>query len=117
MQLAAELADVPGALGDLLLAPPVRHRAEERDQRRRSGQDHLLVDALLDQRRVLLERCAEERLARQEHDHEVGRVLELAPVALGAQLADVVAHLACVIGELRLARDLVLRLDATRGTR
>ena len=48
-------------------------------------------------------RGAEVRLVWQEHDDEVRRGLELAPVRLGRQLRHVLAHLACVVGEVRLA--------------
>ena len=50
--------------------------------------------------RVVLQGRLEDGLAGQEHDHELGRGLELLPVALGAQLGHVVADLAGVIGQL-----------------
>jgi len=37
---------------------PVRDCLEQRDQRRRGGEDHLWLDAVLDQPRILLERGA-----------------------------------------------------------
>ena len=59
------------------------------------------------------------RLARQEHDHELGRVVELAPVRLAAEAGQVVAHLPRVVGERAQALGLVLRFDRVeiRGQR
>jgi len=54
------------------------------------------LEAALDEREVLLERRAEERLARQEHHHHVRRAVELLPVGLGPELVHVVPHLARV---------------------
>ena len=59
---------------------------------------------------VLLLGDADERLVRDEHDHEVGRRLELAPVRLLRELAEMVAHLTRVIGEIAVADVFVLRL-------
>jgi hypothetical protein len=47
----------------------------------------------------VLEGGAEERLAGQEHDDELGRVVELAPVRLARELRHVVAHLPRVVRE------------------
>ena len=49
----------------------------------------------------MLQRGAEERLARQEHDDELGRGVELAPVRLARQLRHVLAHLARMFDEPR----------------
>src|SRR5262249_46307358 len=63
-------------------------------------EDHLLVDAVLDERGILLERCAQKRLARDEQDDELGGLGELRPVALRRQLRDVVANLPRMVAEL-----------------
>ena len=52
------------------------------DQRARRGEDHVRAPCVLLERRVVLVRDAEVRLVREEHHDEVGRRLELAPVAL-----------------------------------
>ena len=80
---------------------PYATALQQRDQRRRRREDHLLVDAVLDQRRILLERGAQERLARDEQHDELRRLVELRPVALRRELHDVIAHLARVVAELR----------------
>src|SRR5258707_8305514 len=108
VELAPEVADRARGLRDRLLAPAVRDRAEQRDQRRRCRDDHLLVHAVLDQRRILLERSAQERLAGDEEDHELGGLVELRPVALRRQLRHVVAHLPRVLAQLRDPRLLVV---------
>ena len=73
VELAAELADLLGVLGQLFLAPAVGDGAQQRDQGGRAGRDDPLVDAVLDQRRVVLQGGAEEGLAGQEHDDELRR--------------------------------------------
>ena len=62
------------------------------------------LDAGLEQRRVVVERGAEERLVAEEHDDELGRRLELLPVALLAELRHVLADEARVPREVRAAR-------------
>ena len=69
------------------------------------GDQHLLLDALLDQRGVGLERRVVEVLAGQEQDHEVGRLRELRPVAACRQLAHVVAQQPRVLGQVPVAVD------------
>ena len=51
------------------------------DQRARRGEDHVRAPCVLLERRVVLVCRAQVRLVREEHDDEVGRRLELAPVA------------------------------------
>ena len=81
VELAAELAHLARALGDRLLLPAscatVRRRI---DQRARRGEDDVRAPRVLLERRVVLVRHAQVRLVREEHDDEVGRRLELAPV-------------------------------------
>ncbi len=52
---------------------------------------------------VELQRRAQQRFTRHEHDHDVGRWLEVRPVALVGQANDVVFHLASVVPQLRVA--------------
>ena len=68
------------------------------------GDDHAGLGAGLEERAVLVERGPVEAFV-DEHDDELGRRLELAPVALLPELADVVAHLGRVprhVGALQL---------------
>ena len=110
MQIAPDLRHRARILGDALLLPAVGDRTQQRDQRRRRGDEHALARALLQQRRVGLERRVREVLARQEQEDEVGRRLELVPVGLGRQTPDVLAQQARVRGERRGAGRLVVRL-------
>ena len=103
IELAAELADLARILGGGLLLPDRRDRPQQRDQVRRRRDDDVRLPRGFVDRRVVLVGGAEERLVRDEHDDEVRRGLELGPVALGGEPVHVVAHLACVIGEPRVA--------------
>ena len=85
----AEVADRPRVLLHLLLPPAVGHGPQERDQGRGRREDHPLLHPVFDEAGVLLQRRAEEGLARQEEDHELRRRLELAPVALLGELLEV----------------------------
>ena len=69
--------------------------------------DDALVDAELDQRRILLERGAEEDFAGKEQDDELRRGIELLPVRLAAEGDHVVAHLPRVVGEAGALRRFV----------
>ena len=60
---------------------------------------------------VLLERGAEEHLAGQEHDHEIRARVDVRGVALGRQLRHVRADLPGMVGEQRLPRRLVGRVE------
>ena len=60
---------------------------------------------------ILLERRAEEHLARQEHDDELRRCRDVGIVALRAELREVRAHLARVLDEQRLPRRFVGRFE------
>jgi len=92
VDLPAQAVDLPRAGGHLLLLPPVGHGLEKRDERRGGGENHLAEAAVLDEARVVLDGGAEEGLAGQVHDHELGRLLELVPVGLGPQPVHVGAH-------------------------
>src|ERR1700757_2334454 len=56
---------------------------------------------------ILLDRRAEEALARQKHHDEVGSRIELLPVRLRLECGDVLSHVPCEIGEA-LSPDLVV---------
>ena len=68
---------------------------------------------------VVLQRGREQRLARHEHDDDVGRRLEVRPVALVAEPVDVVLHLPRVVPQLRVARRVVFAVHRVevRGQR
>ena len=98
--MLAQFADGLGVLGKLFLAPAVRHRTQQLDQRCRRGDNHLLIHAHLDQAGVLVQSRAEERLARKEQHDKLRRRVELAPIGLRTELVDVVPHLARVVLEV-----------------
>jgi hypothetical protein len=99
IELLAERMHLTRVLRDRLLMPARGDRAQEGDQRRRRGGNHLRLPRVLVQPWIVVVRDAEERLVRQEHDDEVRRGRELAPVRLRRQLADVVAYLSRVARE------------------
>ena len=71
----------------------------------------MLLDAELDEIRILFERGAEKHLARQEHHDEVGARMDVRGVALGRELGHVRADLPRVFAEERLAAGFVWRLE------
>src|SRR5205807_9223175 len=83
VQQAAVLAYLARVLLHRLLLPAVRDGAQQRDQRRRAGGDDALLDSAFDERRVLLQRGAEEHFTWQEHDDELRRRRDLLEVAFG----------------------------------
>ncbi len=103
VQLARGLGDLARRLGDQLLAPAVVDRPQQPDQRRRRRHQDLLLDAVLDQRGVLGEGRLVDPVGGHEHHDELGRRVELALVALGGELGDVLAGLARVAGRVHLA--------------
>ena len=66
---------------------------------------------------VGLQRRAQQRLARHEHDDDVGRRLEVRPVGLVAEPDDMVLHLARVIAQLLLALRVVVALERVEERR
>src|SRR5690606_19126453 len=54
VEVLAEPCDLGGIDGQRLLPPAIGHGAQQRDQRGGRGGDHLLADAVLDQRGILL---------------------------------------------------------------
>ena len=70
-KLAAEPRHFPVVLGKSFLAPRVRHRREQGDQRDRAREQYPLPHPVLDQLEIVLERGAEQRLSGQEHHHHL----------------------------------------------
>jgi len=102
VQLAPERAHLAGALCDRLLLPAVVDGAQKPDKVRRGRGNDVVRNGELDQRSVLLERGAQERLVREEHDDELGSRGQLPPVRLLAEPLDVLPHVPCVVDEPRL---------------
>jgi len=113
VQLARGVSDLARRLRDQLLAPAVVHRPQQADQRGRGSHQDLLGDAVLDQPGVLGERRLVDAVGGDEHHDELGRGVELALVALGGELGDVLARLARVARGVQLA--LVLARALERG--
>ncbi len=111
LRYLGEGADLGGVLRQVLLPPSVGHRPQQGDQRGGRGQNDILLHAGFDQRRVALQRGAEETFAGQEQDGEFGRVVELLPIGFAAQRRQVSAHLAGVVGKAGLARRFVGGFD------
>ncbi len=78
VQLARRLRDLARRLGDQLLAPAIVDRPQQTDERRRRGHQHLLLDAVLDQRRILRQRRLVDAVGGHEHDDELRGRVELA---------------------------------------
>ena len=98
VELGAEALHLAGVLGQRLLLPAQGHRAQERDQGDRRGQQDAARHGVLLQVRVGLEGGGQELVAGDEGHHHLGRAVELLPVLLLAQLLDVRAQLARVLG-------------------
>ena len=70
VQVTAELGHFAIVLRQCLLPPGVGDSREQRDEGNRAGQEHALLQPVLDQPEIVLQRRAEERLAGEEHhDH------------------------------------------------
>ena len=117
VQLARGLRDLARGLGDQLLAPAVVDGPQQADQGRGGGHQHLLLDAVLDQRRVLGERGLVDAVGGHEHHDELGRGVELALVALGGELGDVLARLAWRGARACSSRSLLRRAPRARPGR
>ncbi|EAU62966.1 hypothetical protein STIAU_8197 [Stigmatella aurantiaca DW4/3-1] len=100
IQRAPQLTNLMGVAGHVLLAPAVGHGAQQGNERGGRGEDDLPVHPRLDEGGVLLQRGAEERLARQEHHHELRGGRKLLPVGLVAQGLEVGARLRGVLAQL-----------------
>ena len=92
-QFGCQFADLLGIFGELFLPPAVSHALQNGDERGWRGYQNLQTRGVLAQRRLVLERGAEEVVAWKEQDDEFGRRLKLLPVGLIAELVDVLSHL------------------------
>ncbi len=96
VEFFTESGDLFGLTSDGFLLPAEGDGFEQGDQCGGGGKDHLVVDAQFDQRRVLLQRGAEDRfVGNKEHD-KLGSVVELRPVGFGGEAFDMVADVAGV---------------------
>ena len=124
VELATESEHLACAVGDGVLPPGVRDRAQQRDQRGR-GRDHdVSGERVLEQRRVVLERDRQERVGRHEHDDELRGRGEAIPVRLRREAGHVVtdvagmgleprplAGLVAGVHRVEVARERDLRID------
>src|SRR3546814_16919114 len=76
----------------LFLPPHRRDGARDRDEVGRRRKQHLALERIVPKPVVLIERGGEEMLAGDEHHDEVGRIVELVPVAFGAERVALRAH-------------------------
>ena len=88
-ELSAAMGVTPRGLlrtrGQLFLPPSVGHRAEQRDERRRRGQNDAACEPFLDESRVLVQGGAKELLTGEKEDDEFGRPVELRPIGFQRQ--------------------------------
>ena len=84
VKFLSQIADFLRVRGQVFLPPSIGDRPQQSDQRHRSGQDHPLFHALLEERRVLFQGGAVEIITGQKQHHEFGRGLELFPIRLFA---------------------------------
>ena len=101
VQVAAQFADDGGFARERLLPPAVEDRPQQRDERRRRGEDDLAFHAVLDQRRIVLQRGGKEVFPRQKQHHELRRGRELVPVRLARERLDVRADVPGVAAQVR----------------
>ena len=110
------------ALRDRLLLPAERRGLEQRDERGRRRDEDTRRDPGLEQRRIVVERCAVDAVVAEEHDDELRRRLELLPVALLAEARHVLAHepgVPCEVGAaqvvVRCVGSIEIRLERHLG--
>ena len=99
VELAAEEADFFGVFRNRFLAPAVSGGFEQGDEGRRRGEEDAFGDGAIHERRIGVEGRAEELVAREKEDDELGGGLELLPVVFRAERIDVAANLLGVLGE------------------
>ena len=99
VELGPEQLDLAGVLGQRLLLPPVGHGPQEGDERGRRGQQHVVGHGVLHETGLVLERGRQQRVARDEGHHELGRRVDPLPVLLLRQGVDVGLHLPAVTGQ------------------
>ena len=101
------------SLGVLFLAnrlPSERVRAQERDERQRARDQDAVVEGVLDERRILVERGAQRAFARHEHDDEFGRAVGLR-VSPPSEQDHVIAQELRMLAKERVTRILASRLE------
>src|SRR5690606_39889531 len=76
--------DFLGVYGNGFLTQTVRSGFEQRDERRRSGEQDFFRDRSINQAGVALQRAGEELVAGQEENDEFRRGLELRPIIFRA---------------------------------
>ncbi len=111
VKLAAEPADLARLAREAVLPPDLRDGAGDGDEVGRGRQQHAAFEREVPQLRFFLERGGDEMLARHEHQHIVGRILELALIALRAERLDVVLHRGDMRHQRQLAGVIVFRLE------
>ncbi len=99
VQLLAELADLPRLLRQSLLPPDAGDGAGDGDQIGRCRQQHLLLERIIPQLGIMLQRGGEEMLTGDEHDDIIGRVGELVPIGLARQAIDMRLHRGAMRGQ------------------
>ncbi len=92
-----EVTNLLRIFGHLFLTPTVRHRLQQRNQRRRRRNDHSLSNAILNQLRIVLECRAVESLTGKKQQYKLGRRLHCFPVRFATQRRDVSSHEPCMI--------------------
>jgi hypothetical protein len=92
VEFPAEIEHGASVLRQNLLLPRVLCGTQHGHQRGRRRDVYPFGDRVLEQRRVSLQGGRQERLTRDEQDHELRRFRQGVPVGLGPQLIDVSAQ-------------------------
>ncbi|OPZ07119.1 MAG: hypothetical protein BWZ08_02055 [candidate division BRC1 bacterium ADurb.BinA292] len=96
VEFAAEVADALGVFGELLLAPALGDRLEQRNERARRGEDDVAFEAALDEIGALIDGGGEEAFARDEKHDEIGGGAQLGLIGLLREAFHVLVKLAGV---------------------
>ena len=110
-QLLADLGDFLRLRSEALLTPHARHDLGQGQHVDRRGDDHPISECRLDEVGSPLGGGAEEMLARDEHDHEIGRQVELPPIALAAKIVGIGFHRVGMLLEQGRAECLVFLVE------
>ena len=103
VEFASGVGNTTGIFRERFLPPTVGDGTKERDEGGGSGEDDVLINALLEEGRILGECCREEGFGREEENDELGSGLELGLVVFRCELADVRGDLVGVTGEMAVA--------------
>src|SRR6185503_4466506 len=87
VELQGRGADLRRVLRERRLLPTVSDGLQQRDEARRRRENDVLPQRVVEQHRALGQRGAQELVAGDEQDHELGAALELAPIRLARELA------------------------------